>query len=142
MKKINFLLVILILILVSAQVFPQMVPDYERTAKSESCFNSLLSGIDSDNGGLQAGCAYMLGEVECDKGVIPLLRVLHNDKREEARIIAALSLYKIGDSRGIFAIRQAIRFDDSKRVRRLCKIFYNAYLLKKGNPTSTDIALE
>ena len=119
-----------------------MVPDYERTAKSESCFNSLLSGIDSDNGGLQAGCAYMLGEVECDKGVIPLLRVLHNDKREEARIIAALSLYKIGDSRGIFAIRQAIRFDDSKRVRRLCKIFYNAYLLKKENPTSTDIALE
>ncbi len=141
MKKLNFLLVILIPILLSIQIFPQTVPDYKRTA-DEACFNSLLSGIDSENNGLQTGCAYMLGEVQCDKGVIPLLRVLHNDKREEARILAALSLYKIGDSRGIFAIKQAIRFDDSKRVRRLCKIFYNAYLLKKEKPSSSVMALE
>jgi HEAT repeat protein len=141
MKRITSLAVILILILATSQIFPGDIPDNEKAA-NEACYKSLLSGISSDNRGLQSGCTFMLGEVRCDKGVIPLLGILHNDKREEARILAALSLYKIGDSRGIFAIKQAIRFDDSKRVRRLCKIFYNAYLLKQENPTTSDIALE
>ena len=141
MKRITSLIVILILILATSPIFPGGSSGNKKTA-NEACYKSLLTGIASDNNGLQSGCTFMLGEVRCDKGVIPLLGILHNDQREEARILAALSLYKIGDSRGIFAIKQATRFDDSKRVRRLCKIFYNAYLLKKENPTTSDIALE
>ena len=59
--------------------------------------------------------------------LIPL-DILHNNQSEELRILAALSLYKIGDSRGIYAIKQAIKFDESERVSRLCETFYKAYL--------------
>jgi hypothetical protein len=35
--------------------------------------------------------------------------MLKNETNEEARIMAALSLYKIGDARGIFAVKQSIQ---------------------------------
>jgi len=77
----------------------------------------------------------MVGELSCQRSVITLLKLLHDCPSEELRILAALSLYKIGDSRGIFAIKQAIKFDESKRVQRMCEIYYKAYL--QGNDNNT-----
>jgi HEAT repeat protein len=88
---------------------------------------SLIVGVNSDNFGLRTSSAYMLGELKCEKGVIPLMRMLKSEDREDARIVAALALLKIGNAKGIFAIKQAIRFDDSDRVRRLCANFYHSY---------------
>ena len=75
----------------------------------------------------------MLGELCCDRGIITLLDILHSNPSEELRILAALSLYKIGDSRGIFAIKQSIKYDESDRVSRLCEKFYRAYLQEESN---------
>ncbi len=104
------------------------------SAKSEkikdSAIESLIMGINSENFGLRTSSAYLLGEFKCDKAIIPLLKMLKSEGREDARIVAALALLKIGDSRGIYAIKQAIRFDDSERVKRLCTNFYHAYLGK------------
>jgi HEAT repeat protein len=60
------------------------------------------------------------------------MKLLHNSSSEEVRILAALSLYKIGDSRGIYAIKQSIKFDESKRVKRMCEIFFKAYIQEKS----------
>jgi HEAT repeat protein len=92
-----------------------------------SAIESLIMGINSDNFGLRTSAAFMLGELKCEKGVIPLLRMLKSEDREDARIVAALALWKIGNAKGIFAIKQAIRFDESERVRKLCAAFYQAY---------------
>lgn len=89
--------------------------------------DNLLEGIKSDNFGLKLSAAYYLGEYNCEKAVIPLLKMLKSDSREEARISAALALYKIDDARGIFAVKQAIRFDNSERVKKLCALFYNEH---------------
>jgi HEAT repeat protein len=96
----------------------------------DSTIESLIVGINSDNFGLRTSAAFMLGELKCEKGVIPLMRMLKSEDREDARIVAALALLKIGNSKGIFAIKQAVRFDDSERVRRQCANFYNAYMEK------------
>ena len=141
MRKIYFLLLIPFLVLLTTTAQPREITNAERAAK-EACFKTLLLGISSENQGVQDGCAFMLGEVGCEKGVIPLLRILHNDKREEARILAALSLYKIGDARGIFAIKQASRFDESDRVRRLCNGFYLSYMNNKESSSAIDVALD
>src|SRR3990170_1708160 len=92
-----------------------------------SSIESLIMGVNSDNFGLRTSAAYMLGELKCEKGVIPLMRMLKSEDREDARIVAALALLKIGNAKGIFAIKQAIKFDQSERVRRLCTNFYHAY---------------
>jgi HEAT repeat protein len=116
---------------------------YTQTFVKKDCVKkSLLLGVESENLGLQSCAAYMLGEFCCDEAVVPLLKILHNSPYEEMRIMAALSLYKIGDSRGIYAIRQAIKFDDSKRVRKLCDKFYRAYLQAEEKLVASFMALK
>jgi len=127
MKSRIILFAVSLLLLLPFQILPQEITEQNPMAK-EACINTLLEGLNTENRGLQAGCAYMLGELCCDRSVITLLDILHSNPSEELRILAALSLYKIGDSRGIYAIKQAIKFDESERVSRLCEKFYSAYM--------------
>jgi hypothetical protein len=107
----------------------------------ESTIASLMEGLTSDNLGLKASCAYMLGELKVTDAIIPLMRILHNDVNEELRISAALALYKIGTPISIYAVKQAGRFDESERVNKLAQNFYTEYLrekLIKADDTDTD----
>ncbi|MDX1700127.1 MAG: HEAT repeat domain-containing protein, partial [Melioribacteraceae bacterium] len=94
MKKLT-LFAVSLFFLFSHSLFSQEIANPNYSVK-EASVKTLLEGINSDNKGLQAGCAYMLGELCCDKAVIALLDILHNNPKEEMRILAALSLYKIG----------------------------------------------
>lgn len=94
---------------------------------------NLLVGVKSDNYGLRTSSAFLLGEFQADESVIELLGMLHNEESDDARIMAALSLLKIEDERGIFAIKQAVKYDKSERVRKICEKFYNHYLEKNKN---------
>jgi len=134
MKRSIILFAVSLILIFSFQILPQETAD-QNSSEMEACFKTLQQGLNSDNLGLQAGCAYMVGELSCQRSVITLLKLLHNCPSEELRILAALSLYKIGDSRGIFAIKQAIKFDESKRVQRMCEIYYKAYLQRNDNNT-------
>jgi HEAT repeat protein len=109
-------------------------PDKAKSALStEFIEDNLLEGLSSDNMGLRISTAYYLGEYKTQKAVIPLIKMLHSEKEEVARIQAALSLIKIGDSKGVFMVKQAAKFDESRRVRNLCGKFYNAYTAKQVN---------
>lgn len=88
--------------------------------------DNLLVGLATDNMGLQISCAYFLGEMKSERAVIPLLKMLKSGETEEERIIAALSLAKINTGKASFAVKQRIIFDDSERVQRLCKLFYDS----------------
>ncbi len=131
MKRSTILFAVSLFLILSFQILPQETADQNSLAK-EACFKTLQQGLSSDNLGLQAGCVYMIGELCCKRSVICLMKLLHNSSSEELRILAALSLYKIGDSRGIYAIKQSIKFDESKRVQRMCEIFYKAYIQEKS----------
>ena len=124
---------------VSLSSFAQAIDN--KSEVSESTVASLLMGLNSDNIGLKSSSAYMLGELRVSSAVIPLMRVLHNDGNEVVRISAALALYKIGTPMSINAVKQAIRFDDSKRVSELANRFYSVYVreeLKKNNEKATE----
>lgn len=105
----------------------------------DNTVESLLIGLNSDNLGLQSSSAYMIGELQLSQGIIPLLRILHNEENEELRIVAALALYKIGSPIAINAVKQAIRFDDSERVSKLCANFYNEYRRNKFNGEEINV---
>lgn len=92
--------------------------------KYDQIEETLLAGIESSNKGLVVSSAQILGELNSDKAVIPLMKILHSNINDETKIAAALSLYKIGDARGIFAVKQAAKYDDSERVRKMCGNFY------------------
>lgn len=89
---------------------------------------NLLNNLKSDNKGVIESSAFMLGDLKSDEAVIPLQALLHDSPEASTRIVAALSLTKIGTARAIFAVTQAVRYDESPRVRVVCAWFANQVL--------------
>jgi hypothetical protein len=91
-----------------------------------------LAGLNSNNIGLRTSCAYFLGEMKSDKAIIPLLKLLRNGETEYSRIIAALSLYKIGSKIGLYRIKILAQTDKSEKVRRVLDRLYKTHVTKKS----------
>lgn len=128
MKLNRIVLVAILLALFSSMaIYSQDSLKVLRKISDSAIDDNYLQGVKSDNMGLRVSATYYLGERESGKAVIPLMNVLHNDKAPEARIMAALSLYKIGDQRGIYALKGAMTEDSNEWVRSMCKIFYDMY---------------
>ena len=127
MKSFTTLLLLLFFALATFIIAAEPVKE-QRTINQDLAIQNLLIGLDSDNAGLKSSSAYYLGELSSTEAVIPLMKMLRNSEREELRISAALALLKIGDERGIYAIKRAIVFDESKRVSDMCEKFYNSHL--------------
>jgi hypothetical protein len=110
-------------------------------AKFDQAVANLLVALDSKNPGLTRSATYMLGEFKADKAVIPLMAILHNNACEKARIAAAYALCKIGAGVGTYAVKQAVRFDDSEKVKLHSAWYYNL-LVSSGTfafiPTETN----
>ena len=56
---------------------------------------------------------------------------------DRARIIAAISLIKIGSERSTYVVKQGIQFNDSDKVRRMCEHLYHAHLHGDMDDTRT-----
>ena len=134
MKLNNFILVAVSLVLFCcASIYSQDSLKVLKKISDSSIDDNYLQGVKSDNMGLRVSASYYLGERESGKAVVPLMNVLHNDPTPEARITAALSLFKIGDARGIHAIEGAMKEDSNEWVRSMCKIFYEMSQANKGS---------
>ena len=96
--------------------------------KYKAAVENLLVGLQSDNEGLQKSCAYMLGVLEAEEAVIPLMRMLRNSEQTCTRCVACWSLCKIGDARGVYAVKQSVKFDDCPQLRLRAAWFYNRYV--------------
>ncbi len=101
-----------------------------------SIAENLTQGIESDNEGLRISSATMILEFidnsivkpdDFSKSLIPLLRMLDNGKTESERMTAALTLYSLDNSIGIYRLRGAARFDQSEKVRSVSKNLYYGY---------------
>lgn len=99
---------------------------------------NLLIGLQSDNLGLKESSAFMLGELKSGKAVVPLMQMLRESPNESSRIIAGLALCRIGDERGVYAVKLATSYDASDLVQSRCAWFYNEYV----HSGSFDFALE
>ena len=129
MKKVFFILSALMVLGATATAFAKddvLPPTADRTAIE----NNLIAGLSVPNAGLQRSCALMLGKIEADRAVVPLLDVLHNNPDENVRIAAAWALCKIGNGVGVYAVRMAVSFDESNAVKTKCAWFYDTYIQK------------
>jgi HEAT repeat protein len=144
-NKLTLVFVFIVFALSTAIVFANE-PVKAASANSTSAYNdysvfseekydqieqNLLAGIKSDNIGLQTSSAYFLGEMKSDRAMIPLLRLVQNGGTEEARIIAALSLYKIESKIGMYRLKYLAETDESELSRRVFDIIYKKYVSDK-----------
>jgi hypothetical protein len=124
---------VVVLAALALMLFAGSVVAAENSAKSLTsdqyggAVQNLLIGLKSDNQGLRESSAYMLGELGSTKAVIPLMAMLRDDASESSRIVAALALTRIGDARGVYAVKRAASFDESREVQKKCAFFVNAY---------------
>jgi HEAT repeat protein len=129
MKRVAMLLGILIL-LAASSALAAGEEQYAGLSKEkyDAAVANLLVGLKSDNLGLKTSSAYMLGELRAEEAVVPLMAMLRSGDQECCRIVAALALCRIGDSRGIYAVKCAVQFDESKQVAQKCAWFYEQYV--------------
>jgi hypothetical protein len=128
MKILRSILLVVLSVIIVSSVTSGANRDNKEVNLSKQAVDNFMAGIRSENIGLKLSAAFYLGEYGCDEAVIELLRMLKSDDREEVRITAALALYKINDARGMYAVKQAIRFDDSDRVKKICGNLYREHL--------------
>lgn len=96
--------------------------------KYDAAVANLMVGLKSDNLGLKTSSAYILGELKAQEAVVPLMAMLRSGEPECCRIVAALALCRIGDSRGVYAVKCAVHFDESEQVAQKCAWFYEQYV--------------
>jgi HEAT repeat protein len=105
------LALILTLFLINSVVAQQ--PD------DESYDKYLLKCLKDENMGIRASAAQLLGERKVQAAVKPLIKMLKTDKAYNARIVAAVALYKIGDERAIPELKKLAFCDHCKTVRHV-----------------------
>ncbi|MFH1196901.1 MAG: hypothetical protein V1720_14470 [bacterium] len=132
MKKVRYFLAPILLIIVLASSSYAGGEAKNTASMPEMIEQNLIAGLKSDNTGLQVSCAYFLGDLKSQRAIIPLMHLLRDGDCEGVRLIAALSLMKIGSERCIYMVKQEAFFNDCERVRRMCNIFYNAYLSEQN----------
>lgn len=130
MKKSIILLVAFVILafVVPAQAQESVLPP---NADKKLIEDNLFIGLASNNTGLQRSCALMLGRIKSDRAVIPLMETLHTNPEENVRIAAAWALCKIGDARGVYAVKMAVKYDDCAKVQTTCAWYYENYV-KQG----------
>jgi HEAT repeat protein len=128
--------VLLATLLVIAYAIPAMTEEsvLPPSANKALIEENLLIGMASNNLGLQRGCALMLGKIQSNLAIVPLMAILRNTEDENLRVAAAWSLCKIGDARGVYAVKMAVKYDESAKVQASCAWYYEN-LVKHGTFT-------
>ncbi|MFC2085144.1 hypothetical protein ACFLS9_08810 [Bacteroidota bacterium] len=133
--------ILILLLLFSTALFAQDSKYSNSVCSVEQAEANYIAGLISDNLGLKMSSAYFLGEMKSLNSVVKLMEMLRSSKNVNERLIAALSLTKIGDSRGIFLLKQKAELCECARTKSMCAKFYNAYIKEKYK-TSRNLALE
>ncbi len=127
MKKLGLFLVALSFVLTS-EVRAQEVQKMLGEAKFDKAVANLVAALQTSNDGLRRSAIYQLGQLQAKTAAIPLMAVLRNSGDEKSRIGAAWALCKIGNAVGTYAVKQAVRFDESKKVQLHAAWYYNLYV--------------
>ena len=123
-----FIIAVFFLLFSSISLYAESSLGSANSLITAEVIDNYMLGINSGNEGVKLSSAYLMGEYKITDGVIPLMKILHNGETEEARIIAALSLIKIGTPMAVYSVKEAAKLDDSERVRRICKVFYDNFM--------------
>lgn len=128
----------LVIVLVAFLLVPFVSAQTEQFSieKKSAIVDNLNVGIKSDNYGLRVGSADVLFDLinqsyleskDASKAMIPLLIMLEKGLTDEERISAAVALFKLGNSIGIYRLRGVAIFDDNERVSKICKNLYYSH---------------
>lgn len=131
MKKLLFLWLSLSFVVAIATIsFAQADKEISTPSKYEAIEANYLTGLNSDNQGLKVSSAYFLGNIKSSRAVIPLMKMFRTEKNNGAKLVAAWSLLKIGDSRGVFLVKRESEIGNCEGINCMLHQLYEDYCLK------------
>jgi HEAT repeat protein len=128
--KIAFGGVMLILALASSSL--AQLPNEKDYVFDDAAISNLKSGISSENLGLRKSSIYFAGKYRVDEVLLELMSQLEKEGKSSVRILIAHSLYLIGDSRGIYRLKELASNDQDDQVRRMATALFNEYQINNG----------
>ena len=91
--------------------------------------SNYLAGLESEVQGLKVSSAFFLGEMESERAVIPLMKMFREAEDPGTKFVAAWSLLKIGDKRGVYLVKTEAERSDCKSTSCICEYLYKKYSL-------------
>lgn len=124
MKRITLTTVVLVAIILSVKPLSAQKVTGD---KHDVAVANLIKGINSENKGLERSSIYIAGRDKVTGAVDALIERLNNEDDPSTRILIAVSLFEIRDSKGLDAIKELAGKDKSEKVRSISGLIYNEY---------------
>ena len=124
-NRFGLLIVLFVFMTISFSQARQKEPaPADKNAQNEAKY---ISALRSGNESVRISSAYMLGEIRSKKAVVPLMDMFRQEKDNGAKLVAALSLLKIGDARGIFLIKRRIELKENEGITIILQHLFKDY---------------
>ena len=137
----NAAIIVISVLLLTANVMAEKKPGSDSGVQSKYdkiATANLITGIHSENNGLKKSCIYFAGKYKVKSCVDALCKELKSNNDPAIKILASLSLYSIGDKKGIEAVKKASRNATDLRVRKMCSEIYNSYITNEPDLYLSD----
>lgn len=125
MKSVTTLVVLLVITLNAAAGLQAQSSQYKNITVNS--IETLKQGIKSDNPGLRKSSIYMAGLYKINEAVETLTEQLSKEKNPGIKVLIALSLYNIGDSHGMDAVKELSVKDNNEEVKRMSTVLYREF---------------
>ena len=99
----------------------------ENRTYNENAVKNLVKGIKSENEGLKKSSIYYAGKYKITDAVDALVDKMVKEKDPDTRILIALSLYQIGDYKGLEAVKEQALNDNDERVKSMSALIFNEF---------------
>ena len=99
----------------------------EKRTYNENAVKNLVKGIKSENEGLNKSSIYFAGKYKITDAVDALVDKMAKEKDPDTRILIALSLYQIGDYKGLEAVKEQALNDNDERVKSMSALIFDEF---------------
>ena len=120
-------------VLLSASSLTAQNKSIKDITQNKYALQNLLSGIKSDNEGVQRSCIYFAGKYKIEESESALIDQLQIEENPSTRILIALVLYELESLPGIAAVKELASNDNDPEVRRMSTHIYNEFLINDFN---------
>jgi len=127
MKK-YFSLIIIVMVFVAGRFSAAQVKIANNHEKiGNKAVANLVMALMSDNEGLRTSAINLVREYKLEEVVDALINVLNSDKSESSKVMAAVTLYQIGNTRGTNAIFKSELWNKNEFMKGINTTLLNNY---------------
>jgi len=130
-------LFVVVILLISASSLPAQNNSIINVTSNKYALQNLLTGIKSDNEGVQRSSIYFAGKYKIAESESALIEQLSKEENPSTRILITLVLFEMGSIEGLDAVKKLALNDVDPKVRRMSTHIYNEHLINDFDSSIT-----